>query len=149
MSSRLFDVKILASVTKDGNTKKAKNTYQFTEQIPVKPLDPDNELDAKILATPLFNFEEMLAPPSVEEQLRYIGTMEDPLGEVQMTGRREPPQGRMSSDRPAPPKMGPPRNLPTVVPSGSVGTIGKKSAIGSAPAKSAGPFGNKTFKIKK
>ena len=110
ISCKLYDVDVLASVTKDGPGKKAKNNWQFAERIPVRPLDPSNELDAKILALPMFDFEKMLEQSTVEQQMHWIGTREDPMGEVE-------PQRYTSSGPPAS-RMAPatPKALPTIVP---------------------------------
>lgn len=114
-ASRLYDVDLLVSVTKEGAADKQRTNYQFVEQMPVKPLDPFNDKTAaKILATPMLVFEELLGPPTVQEQLRWIGVHNDPMtaaGHEEEPANEGPPERAMRA--PTPP---PGRGLPTVVP---------------------------------
>lgn len=73
----LHDVMVLCE--KSGEDKK--QTWSFAEQLPVEPLDLANEIDAKVLAAELPNFEEIGKGDSVSEQLRNIGIRDDPMAE--------------------------------------------------------------------
>jgi len=67
--ARLCDVDVRCVMTGEGTSK----NWTFTEQLPVRPLDYTDEEDAVILSTPLPDYDRELAPPSVEEQLKFIG----------------------------------------------------------------------------
>lgn len=57
-------------------------TWSFTEQMPPQLLDPEEELDARILARELADLDDYSKPPSVTDQMKFCGLDEDPLGEV-------------------------------------------------------------------
>lgn len=81
---RLCDADVRCVMTGEGTSK----NWTFTEQLPLRPLDYTDSDDAKVLREPLPDFESELAPPSEEDQLKFIGApMRSPsVGAAPMPG---------------------------------------------------------------
>lgn len=88
---RLCDADIVIMRTKSG-----KNNYawSFTEQLPLRPLNPfESDVDKRILAAPLPDYEEpdLCGPPSIDEQLKQLGAAIDPVTGEEAPMRRKAP----------------------------------------------------------
>jgi hypothetical protein len=77
--ARLCDVDVLVGKTGEDTS----TAWSFSEQLPPRLLDPDDEVGAKVLAALLPDYEKMdeCKPQSIEVQLKNLGKVDDPLGE--------------------------------------------------------------------
>jgi len=69
--ARLADVDLQITMSEGANGKG--RSYSFTEELPVRPLDWEDPNDARILCTPLPDYEKICEVPSPEEMAKQIG----------------------------------------------------------------------------